>query len=164
MTPHRCLIHTTGVSAMRRTSSAQRRRQRCRCPSPQRTASASAVRNATPELFLLHSVNSCGSVGSWPQILHMLQASCRAGRQGSACHLRSGIILRCFSDSVVCHNPAVQTVTKRGVGGSSFVSGYRRILTPEDSLEAHAMLGARCQTAEYSQCRNLPCMIGVCLA
>lgn len=35
----------------------------------------------------------------------------------------------------------MHTVTKRGVGGSSFVAGYRRILTPDDSLEAHTMLG-----------------------
>ena len=36
---------------------------------------------------------------------------------------------------------AVQTVTKRGVGGSSFVAGYKRILTPQDSIDMHAMLG-----------------------
>ena len=42
---------------------------------------------------------------------------------------------------IPCPGLAVQTVTKRGVGGSSFVAGYRRILTPEDSLEAHTMLG-----------------------
>jgi hypothetical protein len=59
----------------------------------------------------------------------------------------------------------VQTVTKRGVGGSSFVAGYRRILTPDDSLEAHTMLGKcslhaeacrmHCSTEPAASCTRL---------
>jgi len=47
----------------------------------------------------------------------------------------------------VCTCGAVQTVTKRGVGGSSFVAGYRRIVTPQDTLDVHAMIGESKQQA-----------------
>mmetsp|Transcript_4852 Transcript_4852/g.13946 ORF Transcript_4852/g.13946 Transcript_4852/m.13946 type:complete len:731 (+) Transcript_4852:327-2519(+) len=35
----------------------------------------------------------------------------------------------------------IHSVMKRGVGGSSFVAGYHRALTPLDSLDASAMIG-----------------------
>ena len=69
----------------------------------------------------------------------------KSGRCGTCCYSYQKYSVRlpwvALGEPVLACLSAVQTVTKRGVGGSSFVAGYKRILTPQDSIEVHAMLG-----------------------
>ena len=113
--------------------------------------------------YSIHMIDMCATRQTSSAQQHRQQCQCpSAQRTASALEVRSiskflhGAILRGarlhgLRQHILCPGCAVQTVTKRGVGGSSFVAGYRRILTPDDSLEAHTMLGVHSQdTAESS--------------